>query len=220
MKPQQTTPITPDPSRALARALHALVSGYCYYTKGEIDRSKVVHLCEKFHEKFGIGLTATQRKARKAAGQANAMLVLLQPLNHTKAYWLLLATAPLEGEKMRHARAARLEFCDYEFFEHTAEGKMRWTVRMNKDWYQELRETLIQYRKEQDWKAFKFMVDTISKEPGYHGIREQKYKLFELASRVGYPEKTPFIPVIPKLTHGDLVTLTPRDLKLRPKKTA
>ena len=74
-----TTPIARSKTAALARILDSVPKGYVYYTTGECPAEKAVKLAKKFHARYGIGCSPSQRLTRKRKGLANAVLVLYWP---------------------------------------------------------------------------------------------------------------------------------------------
>lgn len=110
-----------DLTRARAMMLHASAQallydvqrrvqrGYVWWVRGEVPASKLLAVVTKLHAKYDVFASPSARSRRRAAGGTSCVLfvwpVRADPEGYTTCFrFLLLATSPLEAEKMDDAR--------------------------------------------------------------------------------------------------------------------
>lgn len=205
------TPIARNKTAALARVLDTLPKGYNRWTAGTVKPDKAIALANKFHRLYGIGLTPGQRLLRKHNGQANTLLVLFWPQDATEVHWLLMATpgSGLEAERWVEATAKpRLLWLGYELVRHALRGKLVWTWRRPKAQMAELHALLNEHLRNKHYNAVGALLERAAHQPGFHGVREQSWTLFQHARSRGYDGKWPYLYFVPKVTHGERLALT------------
>ncbi len=205
-----TTPIARSKSAALARVLDVLPKGYTRWTSGSVKPEKAIALANKFHCLYGIGLSPAKRLTRKKHGLANVVLVMYWPPEATLVHWLLLATAGtgVEAERWRDAQdKPRLLWLDYELVRYPARGQNSWTWRRTKLEMTESFALLSEHMKRRHHAAAKAFMEVLAHQPGFHGVREQSWKLFEYARSMGFPGPYPHLFYLQKLPHGEKLHL-------------
>lgn len=206
-----STPIARNKTSALARVLDAIPKGYSRWTAGTVKPDKAVTLANKFHRLYGIGLTPAQRLTRKHHGQAKCLLVLYWPMDAEVVHWLLLATpgTGLEAERLLDVTAKpRLVWLGYELVRRAVSGKTAWTWRRPKADMSELYALLQEHLKRRQRSAVEALLLRISHQPGFHGVREQSWALFQHAFKQGYGDALPHLFFVQKVSHGDKMLLS------------
>lgn len=204
------TPIARNKTSALARVLDALPKGYTRWTAGTVKPSKAIALASKFHRLFGIGLSPARRLTRKHKGHANALLVLYWPVDAAEVHWLLLATpgSGLEAERWTDVTAKpRLRWLGYELVRHAVRGRPAWTWRRPKAAMAELYALLDEHLRRRQQGALDALVQRVAHQPGFHGVREQSWALFQHARSRGYAAELPHLFFVQKVSHGERLTL-------------
>src|SRR5690606_27348065 len=130
--------------------------------------SKTLRLIEKFHAKYGIGCTPSQRVTKKKQGLANVALVLYWPEGAEIVSWLLLAT---EGDGLEEEVLSlvtdrrRLNWLGYELVRRAHRGRTAWTWKRPRqtmaDAYNEL--TALLHHRQQ--KAILELLTRLSRQP-------------------------------------------------------
>jgi len=212
-------PISPTPVASLTRILDNIPKGYRRYTSGTIKANKIDALVDKFSRRHSIHISPTQRFNRKKKGRANALLtVYLPPLKEDASVitvsdavpWLLQFTS---GELDSHEVLAdvttkpRLQWLGYELVQHTFRGKTSWTWRRSKEEEEGLFGLLIEKCDRQQWREVERLLQSAASQPGFHGIREQTYRLCQAAQRRGYEDPIPHLYYMQKIKHGEPVVL-------------
>lgn len=205
-----TTPIAHNKTQAMSRVLDLIPRGYSRWLSGQVPVEKAEALAQKFHDQYGIGCTPAQRITRKKNGIANACLVLYWP-EHTKTVeWLLLATQGigLESEALRRVDAKpRLRWLGYELVRHTTRQKATWTWKRTAeqmaDWYALLGSVL---NRQQMFKVTS-VLESVARQPGFHGIREQSWALCQFARERGFAGEIPHVYFQQKCSHGERLVL-------------
>ncbi len=206
-----STPAARNKTSALTRVLDAIPKGYSRWTSGTVKPDKAIALANKFHRLYGIGLSPAQRLTRKHKGQANTLLVLYWPPDAVEVHWLLLATAGtgLEAEHLLDVTAKpRLLWLGYELVRRAVSGKTAWTWRRPKTDMAELYALLHEHLKRRQKNAVEALLLRISHQPGFHGVREQSWALFQHAFKQGYGDALPHLFFVQKVTHGDKLLLS------------
>ena len=207
-----TTPISRSKTAALSRILDCVPKGYYRYTFGTVAAEKAEALARKFHVQYGIGCTPAQRITRKGKGLANVVLVVFWPEGVERVEWLLLATdgVGLENERLREvAEKPRLAWLGYELVRHASRGRTAWTWRRPKQEMAELHALLASQLSQRRYAAVAGTLECIARQPGFHGVRTQSWKLCEEARRHGYQGPLPQLFYLQKVSHGERVMLTP-----------
>lgn len=206
-----STPAARNKTSALARVLDAIPKGYLRWTAGTVKPEKAMALANKFHRLYGIGLTPAQRLTRKHKGQANCLLVLYWPMDAEVVHWLLLATpgTGLEAERWTDVTAKpHLVWLGYELVRRAVNGKTTWTWRRPKAEMTELYALLQEHLKHSQRSAVEALLLRISHQPGFHGVREQSWALFQHTFKRGYGGELPHLFFVQKVTHGDKLLLS------------
>lgn len=205
-----STPLARSKTAALARVLDCAPKGYHRYTCGIVKVAKAEALARKLHVMYGIGCTPAQRLTRKQKGLANAVLVLYWPQEAEHVEWLLLATDGdgLEEEAMKSiTRKPRLRWLGYELVRHTARGRTSWTWRRPKQEMAELYALVSSQACNRHDRALADTLERVSRQPGFHGVRNQSWSLYQEAQRRGYKGPFPQLFYTQKIHHGQRLTL-------------
>ena len=206
-----STPIATCKTAALARVLDSVPKGYTRWTSGTVNSEKVVALAAKFHRIYGIGLSPGKRLTRRHHGQANCLLVIYWPENSLTAHWLLLAT-PGEGlESERWVGVAdkpRLVWLGYELVRYASRGKTIWTWRRTKTEMAEHYALLNDHFRRHQLTAVEALLQRLARQPGFHGVREQSWTLFQYALSRGYVGELPHLYFLQKVSHGERLVLS------------
>lgn len=207
-----STPISRSKTAALSRVLNGVSHGYVRYISGVTRPDKAIALARKFHDLYGIGATPAQHLTRKRKGEANVLLVMYWPEDAQVVEWLLLvspgAGAVTELEKLLDVtRKPRLMWLGFELVRYLARGVTRWTWRRPKEamaeWYELLAEQLRRHQPQ----AVADTLARIARQPGFHGVREQGWSLFQYARQHGYEGDLPHLFYVQKVNHGDRLML-------------
>jgi hypothetical protein len=205
-----STPIARCKTAALARILDSVPKAYQRYTSGTVSATKAVALANKFHARYGIGLSPAQRLSRKTKGLANAILVMYWPDGADQVNWLLLATdgTGLESEKLRLVdEKPRLGWLGYELVRHSAHGRTSWTWHRPQKEMADLHALLAHQANCRHQKAIEETLGRIARQPGFHGVRTQSWALCQEARRRGYSGPLPHLFFVQKVSHGDRLAL-------------
>ncbi|MCG9115920.1 hypothetical protein LH428_08665 [Laribacter hongkongensis] len=208
---QATTPIATSKTAALTRVLDSVPKGYTRFASGTVPAGKAKALAQKFHEHYGIGCTPAQRVTRRKKGMANALLVMFWPEQAEQVEWLLLATpgTGLEGETLHGVTdKPRLTWLGYELVRHATGGRTVWTWRRPKKEMQEHFAMIAELRNKRHDVVLASYLQILANQPGFHGVREQSWRLFEEARQRGYVGELPFLFYIQKISHGEKMQLT------------
>jgi hypothetical protein len=151
--------------------------------------------------------TFTHSDTRSATNQSDAISDFD---SHAEAQirWLLLATAgagPVhELETLRSVlETPRLVFLGYELVRHSVRRKTSWTFRRTKSEMSNLYALLDDQLKQrhQEGRVAQTLL-RISRQPGFSGIRQQSWDLYQFARLHGYAGELPFLYFVQKLRHG------------------
>lgn len=204
-----STPVSRSKSAALARVIDSIPRGYTRYTTGSISADRVQHLVRKLHRIHAIAAPASTKASRKARGQANAVLSIYCPPDATKADWLMLFTA---GELNANEKLCdvderpRLSWLGYELSRHTSAGPARWTWRRPSDEMRDLHALLDEHLKRRTMNSVQELLERAARQPGFHGVREQTWRLCEEARRHGYQRELPPLYYLQKINHGERIS--------------
>lgn len=173
----------------MQRIQQAATRGYFYYVSGEIRANKVIGVANKFAEKYKTDINENQRSYRKRKGNANALLFLYPKKDSSNFYYWLLATDGNgeihEQEKLIKIfdKSQRLSWDnDYELVTLPKKGsKHTVTWRMTRlcyqSWNDRIRKAIRQkYSNDLSNQA----IWSLSRVPGFSGIRDQVKKLYKL----------------------------------------
>lgn len=205
-----TTPLSRTQAAALTRVLDAIPRGYVRYTSGVVASAKLPALVSKFHCVHAVAATPAQRMTRKKQGKANAILALYQPKDAEMVLWLLLFTPGELGahEVLKHvADKPRLSWLGYELSRHNYKETTRWTWRRPREAMQELYAVLDIQLKQHQWRAVEQTLARIARQPGFHGVRGQSWRLCQEAKNRGYPGELPVLFYLQKVGHGERISV-------------
>lgn len=205
-----STPIARSKSAALARILDSIPKGYLRHTSGTVSASKAIALAKKFHERYGIAASPAKRITRKNAGLANALLVMFWPENAEKVEWLMLVTngKGFENEQLQDITSKpRLIWLGYEFVRRSERGRTAWTCRRPQSEMTEHYALLASLCSTHKHAAVEALLQRLANQPGYHGVREQTWRLGQEAIRRGYQGELPFLFFMQKISHGDRLVI-------------
>tara|TARA_R110001592_G_scaffold360416_1_gene668747 strand:+ start:95 stop:826 length:732 start_codon:yes stop_codon:yes gene_type:complete len=173
----------------MQRIQQAASRGYIYYTSGEIPLRKATNLANKFAVLYEIDANENRRSYKKRKGEANGFLYLFPKKNSDNFHWWLMAT---EGTGDIHNSEKLIKIFDkhnrlnwnndYELLlVPKINGKHSISWRMTRKCYQEWNDRIrksIRQRYNDD-KA-KQAIWSLSRAPGFSGIREQVKNLYKL----------------------------------------
>lgn len=205
-----TTPVSRSKTAALSRILDLVPRGYQRYTSGTIRADKAERLAHKFHACYAIGASPAQRLVRKQRGNANALLVLYWPENAETVHWLLLATDGngLEQENWLSVTSkSRLVWLGYELVRYPTRGRTSWTWRRPKSEMAEHYLTLASLTGQRNENALQGWLERLAHQPGFHGVRQQTWGLYQEAHRRGFAGVLPVIYYVQKVSHGEPMQL-------------
>jgi len=210
-----STPIARSKTAVLSRVVDLVPRGYQRYVSGTVAVPKALRLIEKFHAKYGIGCTPGQRITRKKHGLANVALVVYWPEGAESVMWLLLATDGdgLENESLGLVTdRRRLNWLGYELVRRTHRGRIAWTWKRPRQAMAEVYNELTALLQHRHQTAILELVERLARQPGFHGVRAQSWKLFQEARKRGYQGPFPKLFYMRKTCHGErlpLPVLTP-----------
>lgn len=202
-----STPIAQSKTAALSRVTDSAPKGYSRYVTGQVAADKAERVIRKLHERHHIGATPAQRQTRKKHGKANALLVVFWPEGAAVVEWLMLFTVGEldQAEQLREiTENPRLVWLGYELVRRTAEksNTPRWTWRRPKVEMTELHDLLVDASAKHQTKVVAAALARIANQPGFHGVREQSWRLCELAAKCGYKGELPHLFYLQKVSHG------------------
>lgn len=204
----RTTPISETKTAALVRVLSAVTHGYTRLCTGSVSPQRLSSLVSKFDSLYGIANTKAQRVVNKRAGRANTLFAAYSPpeqylAKDEKLPWILLATEGdgLEAEQLRHV-LDRPVWLDYQLCRHNDMGEVRWTWRRTHTEMTQLYAELSEHLAQQRHGEIGRMLDRISHQPGFHGVRAQAMRLFSFAVSRGYRGPIPHLFFVQKIAHG------------------
>jgi len=207
-------PISSTPAAALTRILDHVPKGYTRYTCGTIKPNKIGALIHKFRDRHNIHASAVQRFLSKKQDKANAFLTVYLPSCNEDAAavivpdtvsWLLLFT---EGELNAPETLSsvtvkpHLSWLGYELVRHAFQGKTRWTWRRSKADMEGLFGRLGELCNRRQWREVERFLQNAANQPGFHGVREQTYRLCQTAKLRGYDGLIPHLYHMRKIKHG------------------
>lgn len=205
-----TTPISRSKTAAMSRVIDAIGKGYRFYCCGTVPADKAVHLARKLHERHAIGATPAQRLTRKKHGKANCLLVVYWPLGAAEVEWLMLFTVG-QLDSHEHPRDAtdkhRLEWLGYELVRHPMRGAASWTWRRPKIEMTEHYALLDASLAKRHHDAVEHHLARIANQPGFNGVREQSWSLYQYARQHGYQGDLPHLFYVQKISHGERLIL-------------
>lgn len=203
------TPIARTKTAALSRVADCVSRGYILATVGKVPVEKAIRLANKFHERYAIGATVSQRSTRKHKGLVNAILVLYWPPEATEVHWLLMATGDLPGEKLQRLDTRpRLQWLGYELVRHTDAGDIRWTWKRSKGEMRDAHAHIRHLARQRAMQALGEYLQVLGRQPGFHGVRIQTKELCDHALQLGYRGELPTLFYVQKVSHGDPLLLT------------
>lgn len=205
-----STPIARSKTAALSRVLDVVPRGYVRYTGGVVAADKAVSLARKFHQLYGIGATPAQRLIRKRDGIASALLVMYWPEGAEMLHWLMLVTSGSGFEREQLLSVTdkpHPQWLGYELVRHPVRGRTRWTWRRPKPEMAEHHAVLPIYAGRRDEGEVQAFLERLANQPGFHGVREQTWALFQRARELGYSGELPVIYHVQKVSHGERISV-------------
>lgn len=179
----------------MQRLLDAVSRGYTWYTAGTVPVSKAQRLADKFAHSYGIDRNENQRSYARRQGRANARLFYFAvSVRPEVLHWWLCATPGTgqvhELETLRCAceRRTRVRVPgDYELLRITRKsekgGGSVWTWRMTRECNEQWRIRLRQACRASSAAEVRLAIGSLSRTPGYSGVRQQVGHLIEFARR-------------------------------------
>lgn len=180
----------------LQRIADYVRKGYIYSTSGTIAAKKVGDLSEKFHSFFNCFASKNQRMLSKRAGRANCALLFYTPHiaeidADTQVHWTLLFTAgdsvAFKLEKLSDATNSKTKITHHNLelvqLPRAGQATPAWTWRFDAKYYEHLRDTVIAMSKIGHGQTgpLEDFIETLTKTPGFAGVRHQVKQLFKLA---------------------------------------
>ncbi len=134
------------------------------------------------------------------------------PSSQHKISWLLLATegagAVHEQEQLRSVlEKPRLLWLGYELRRHTARGRTSWTWFRPKHQMQEWYALLGTKLNQRNMSAVSEALALIARQPGFAGVREQGFALYQFARQKGYTGELPTLYFVQKHSHGHRIPI-------------
>lgn len=134
------------------------------------------------------------------------------PSSLPKISWLLLVTegagAVHEQEQLRSVlEKPRLHWLGYELRRHTARGRTSWTWYRPKDQMQDWYALLGAKLNLRDMASVSKILTLISQQPGFAGVREQGFALYQFARQKGYTGELPTLFFVQKHSHGKRILI-------------
>lgn len=168
------------------RQLQLLVArGHTRWTGGQIHPSKLMALCLKFEDRYGINRTSQQRWRAKAQGEASSHLVLWQAEPDQINWWLLVT--PGEGlvndlEQLQEVRRTRIQLTGYELLQMPRTGRLAaWTWRMTPDTLKTWLGRLQAVIRHHDLLGLEQALYSLKRVPGFAQSRRQAFQLVQYA---------------------------------------
>lgn len=203
--------------------LERLVSqGYRYWFSGKIstkEAHKVIALQAKFATQCSTDATENQRYRRRKKGLANSQLRAWYDEKNKQLIWILLATDGIHvySEQLQDSqnKKTRITITGYELKQTPRKNSdPRWTWMMTADtydyWHAEIQQAI---RKHHD-DRLKQIWYSLRRVAGFHGVREQVFKLQTYAlsewrrSRKGdYPYEKIYVGWVGSFNHAEIFTL-------------
>jgi len=201
------TPLSTTLEAALSRALNCVSKGYQRFLMGSAQANKITDLVRDIHDRHSIHACPEQRAWRRQTGKANAFLTVYQPApDADTAQWLLLFNeGDLDSPEILQdvRQPPYLHWLGYRLTWHTFDEKIRWTWEIEQEKMKELFDCLYAQIKLHQYETVAATLAHIAALPGFHGVTEQKWKLFRFAQRNGYQGPLPDVQYIQKVKHGE-----------------
>jgi len=125
-----------------------------------------------------------------------------------KAQWLMLFTAGDLGahEELRSVLdKPRLGWLGYELTRYAHNGRTRWTWKRPDEAMREIYGQLEDRLKRRRWGDIQVLLQNAARQPGFHGVRGQSWRLGEFARRSGYRGELPVLYYIRKVEQGERI---------------
>lgn len=170
----------------LQRIADVVRSGHVQYVIGTIPLEKAGFLAHKFETQFKTHLGKVESCRARMRGEGSARLLFLHQSDNDHLTWVLLfhpGSAPdLSGQQWRDALTDKIILTGYELVRRTRSGssKPAWTWRYTLKQYDLLRDSIVNAIRNKQDEGLRQLIHSISRSPGFAGIREQVKKLNEL----------------------------------------
>jgi hypothetical protein len=184
----------------LQRLMDSVQMGYTHFASGQVTPSKALKLASKFDIQYQVFADKNLRARRKRNSLGNAKWLCY--IKNDVVYWWLMVTPPSAGNHLAHTAenlidVTKAEALKFEHFELVVlpYGKLtkpkpsnykerkkprRWTWRLNKDAYENVRLRIIEDVRLADPYKLTVLISTLYSMPGFGEIRIQVGKLVGL----------------------------------------
>ena len=169
----------------MQRIADVVRAGHVQYAMGTIPVEKAGFLAHKFETQFQTHLGKVESCRARMRGEASARLLFLHQADNDYLTWVLLfqpGSAPDQsGQKWRDALTDKIILTGYELVRRTRPGskKPAWTWRYTQTQYDLQRDSIINAIRNKQDLDLRQLIYSISRSPGFAGIREQVKKLNE-----------------------------------------
>lgn len=170
----------------MQRIADVVRAGHVLYVMGTIPVEKAGFLAHKFETQFQAHLSKIESCRARKRGEGSSRLLFLHQGNGEDLTWVLLfqpGSAPDQsGQKWRDVLTDKIILTGYELVRHTRAGssKPAWTWRYTLKQYDLLRDSIVNAIRNKRDMDLRQLMHSISRSPGFAGIREQVKKLNEL----------------------------------------
>jgi hypothetical protein len=190
---------------AMAALQLAVARGWLFFISGELPPERAQPLAEKFQSRFGglYGLSWTRNQAdtRKKQGLPRPRLILAQEKDERVRWWLLCDRPELPRERLENARekGSRITWGRYELVRVTKPrrigGGQNWTWRYRREVYATHVADGLRFAAHESPRMAQQLIDYLSTDPGFSGLRTQRMQLFSRMVRKREREKPGRIPL-------------------------
>jgi hypothetical protein len=161
-------------------------SGHTQYVMGTIPISKAGFFAHKIEAQYHTDYSKLEACRARQRGEASARLLFLHQDGKELLIWFLLfhpgTTQDESGQNWRDAMVDRIVLTGYELVRRTRPGsnKPAWTWRYTLKQYDSLRDSIIAAIRNKHDLQLKQSIHSISRSPGFAGVREQVKKLYSI----------------------------------------
>jgi len=205
------TPLSITLDAALSRALNCVSKGYQRFLMGSVQADGIADLVRDIHDRYSIHASPEQRAWRRQTSKANAFLTVYQsdPNADTAQWLLLLNEGTLDSPEILQdvCKPPYLHWLGYTLTWHTFEEKIRWTWEFEQEAMKAWFDRLYKQIKLHQHEAVAATLADFAALPRFHGVTEQKWKLFRFAQRNGYSGSLPAVKYIQKVKHGEPIAV-------------
>lgn len=126
----------------------------------------------------------------------------------SKVHWLMLFTSGELGahEQLRSVFAKpRLVWLGYELTRYAHSSRTRCTWRRPEETMRDLFAALEEHLSRRRWSDVEALLKSAARQPGFHGVRAQTWRLGQFARRFGYERELPELFYIRKVSQGERI---------------